>query len=81
MKNWFGKDWPIVCEGMEFAIFAAGIDFIWQIGEELLVEISAGKFTIECLSIDAGDYGFKTRIDEIVGKFSCVFFPEREDCL
>jgi hypothetical protein len=58
----------VVDEGMELAVFAAGIDLRGQVGEELGVEVAAGEFGGEDARVDAGDFGAEAGGDHGAGE-------------
>ncbi|MFT3809728.1 MAG: hypothetical protein QM698_07400 [Micropepsaceae bacterium] len=64
---------------MEFAVLAAGVDGVRQVGEESLVEEAARKGGIEAGGIDGRDMGDEAACDHLAGEQCGVAAPDGED--
>src|SRR5579862_1939810 len=62
--------------GMEFAVFAAGIDAGRQIGEEGCVQLAPRERSVENSRIDADSDRTKTQPYEFPRKFARIAFPD-----
>src|SRR2546428_12633699 len=78
-RNGKVKDWAVDDEGMEFAVFAAGINAGRKIGEERIVKLAASEAAIEDLGIHAnGDAAEALRVKEM-NELVSVAIPDGEE--
>jgi len=72
------EDRAIEDEGVEFTVFAAGIDAGREIGEESCIEFAAGEAGIEDFGVDANGDRAKSGGVEFADEFAGVAFPNGE---
>ena len=72
------EDRAIEDEGVEFTVFAAGIDAGREIGEESCIDFAAGEAGIEDFGIDANGDRAKACCVEFADEFAGVTFPDGE---
>jgi hypothetical protein len=72
----FAKHGACVDDGVELAVFTAGIDARGKIAEEIEVEVAAGKFAGKLLRIDADDAGAEAGGDHVAGETVGVETPD-----
>jgi len=68
-------------EGVEFAVFAAGVGGVGEVGEEIVIEFAAGEFGGDFGGVEAGDGGADAAGDDLAGKVAGVHAPEGEEGL
>src|SRR5260370_25464570 len=75
------EDGAVEGKGVEFAVFAAGIDARREIGKEGFVQLAPGEAWIEDPGIDTDGDGAKLRGMEFADEFTRVAFPDGKEGL
>src|SRR4030095_12441104 len=68
MANRMVEHRSVECKRMEFAVFAAGIDALRQIRQQLPVEPAPRTRPIELTRIDAGEPRLQPALDHVAGE-------------
>src|SRR3990172_5641738 len=72
------KHRPLVAEGVEHAVLAAGVDARGQVGEQCGVERAPGERAVEALGVDTSEFRAQAGADHVAPESAGIEAPERE---
>jgi hypothetical protein len=77
--DWAAEDGASEDEGVEFAVFATGVNACGKIGEKIGSEFATGEAAIELLGVDADGDGAEPLLAESASEFARVALPDWKD--
>src|SRR6185437_16080916 len=73
------EHWAVTGKGMKFTVFAARVDTLRKIGQEILVESAARETGVEFFGIYAGEIGAEASGEHFFGENSSAEAPKGKD--